>query len=143
MTPAVIALLALAILLPPSSAQEPVPIPSHQLVAPSIDVSKMTADEALSIGNELAAARQWDACIAAFKRAGELVPTSPVPWNNAANAYVSLNRLADAEEAIKKSIAVARNGMNMVTYGNILVKMKKCASLSRLLQQLASCTHIL
>lgn len=49
-----------------------------------------------------------------------------MPWNNAANAFVSLHRYAEAEQAIRRSIAIERNGMNLVTLGNILVKLKKC-----------------
>ncbi len=47
--------------------------PSLELSASTIDVSQMTAEEALNIGNELAHSRQWELCILAFKRAGELV----------------------------------------------------------------------
>ena len=79
--------------------------PPSQLASPTFDVSEMTAEEALNIGNELANARQWEQCIVAFKRAAELVryirqalylcnnlrqvPSSSVPLNNAANAYDS------------------------------------------------------
>ena len=92
----VFSLLQCSLLLADSSSQ------SH-LASPTFDVSEMTAEEALNIGNELANARQWEQCILAFKRAAELVrfirhalylcnnlrqvPSSPVPLNNAANAY--------------------------------------------------------
>jgi hypothetical protein len=51
--------------------------------------------------------------------------SGPVPWNNAANVYMSLHRFQDAEAAVQKSINISTNGMNLVTLGNILIKLKR------------------